>query len=53
MNYEELETAFRTWWAQSFPSAPANIRTVETHAAFAAYVLDMVKTLEEYTNDPL
>ena len=53
MNRDEIEAAFRVWWKESFPLVPPNPRTVETHTAFAVYVLDMVKTLKEYTNDPL
>lgn len=53
MNRDEIEAAFLVWWKDSFPLAPPNPRTVETHAAFAAYVLDMVNTLNEYTNDSL
>jgi hypothetical protein len=53
LNREELEAAFRVWWQQSYPTAPPNSRTVETHAAFAAYVLDMNNTLTDYVHDSL
>lgn len=51
MNHEQIQEAFRSWWKDSFPMAPPNSRTVETHTAFALYVLEMVTTLNEYTND--
>lgn len=51
MTHQQIEEAFRDWWKQSFPMAPPNSRTVETHAAFALYVLELVDTMKEYTGD--
>jgi hypothetical protein len=53
MNHDEIEQTFRVWWKESFPMAPPNSRTVETHTAFALFVLEMVTTLREYTDDSL
>lgn len=39
------EQLFREWWSDSYPSAPPNSRTVETHVAFAEYV-DQRRTQE-------
>lgn len=51
MSPAELEETFRDWWKESFPLAPPNSRTVDTHVAFAAYVLELKDTLAEYGLD--
>jgi hypothetical protein len=48
---EELKETFTDWWKDSFPNVPPNSRTVETHVAFAAYVLELKETLAEYGLD--
>ena len=39
MTPEKLTELFRSWWKDSFPTITPNSRTVDTHVAFAAYVL--------------
>lgn len=51
MHSDELESTFRDWWKESFPNVPPNSRTVDTHVAFAAYVLELKETLAEYGID--
>ena len=51
MSPEELAETFRDWWSESFPSAPPNPRTVDSHVAFAAYVLELKDTIAEYGLD--
>lgn len=51
MTLDELEETFRDWWNESFPLAPPNPRTVDSHVAFAAFVLELKETLEEYGID--
>jgi hypothetical protein len=53
MTQEEIQAAFKAWWSESFPMAPPNSRTVETHTAFAHFVLQLAATLVEYTDDSL
>jgi hypothetical protein len=45
----ELETAFREWWAESYPNIPPNSRTVDSHVAFAQHVLQLAEVMEEYS----
>lgn len=49
MTPQQIEETFRDWWADSFPTAPPNSRTVESHAAFGAYLLELADTLREYS----
>jgi hypothetical protein len=51
MNKQELEALFLSWWKESFPSVPPNSRTVETHAAFADYVLKFQEVSNEYVEE--
>jgi hypothetical protein len=51
MTEDQIQIAFLDWWRQSYPTAPPNSRTIQTHAAFAAYILQMNTTLHEYTNE--
>ena len=45
---EQLKAAFLDWWKESFPMAPPNSRTVETHVAFASHVLSLAELFKEY-----
>jgi hypothetical protein len=47
---EQIEHVFREWWSESFPMAPPNSRTIQTHTAFAEYTLQMASTLQEYND---
>lgn len=42
----DLETVFRTWWAESFPSAPPGPHAVRSHVAFAQHLLAQQDTAE-------
>jgi hypothetical protein len=48
MTNEQLTAAFKDWWGESFPMACPSPKTVETHVAFAAHVLELVSVLAEY-----
>jgi hypothetical protein len=45
---EQLKAAFLDWWKDSFPMAPPNSRTVESHVAFASHVLSLAELFQEY-----
>lgn len=36
---EEVEARFRSWWAESYPLAPAGGHAVRSHVAFALHLL--------------
>ena len=44
----QLEMAFKEWWADSFPLANPSAKTIETHVAFAAHVLELEGLMSEY-----
>jgi hypothetical protein len=48
MTEEQLQAAFKEWWADSFPMANPSAKTVETHVAFALYVLELDEVMSEY-----
>jgi hypothetical protein len=48
MTDEQLKVVFLDWWKESFPLAPPNSRTVETHVAFASHVLALAQLFQEY-----
>jgi hypothetical protein len=48
MTEEQLQAAFKEWWADSFPMANPSAKTVETHVAFAAYVVELADVMNEY-----
>jgi hypothetical protein len=48
MTSEELTELFCAWWNESFPLVPPNKQAVNTHVAFADYVLALNECLNEY-----
>lgn len=36
---EEVEARFRSWWAESYPNAPAGGHAVRSHVAFALHLM--------------
>ena len=38
MTPEQIEAAFRAWWQESYPHAPASPRTVELVVAFVLHL---------------
>jgi hypothetical protein len=48
MTEEQLQAAFKEWWADSFPLANPSAKTVETHVAFALHALELDEVMSEY-----
>lgn len=41
-----IEKLFNRYWAESFPTAPANKQSAASHIAFAQYVLIQVESIQ-------
>lgn len=46
MNQASLEAAFKEWWGASY-GRPPGTHAVMTHAAFAAYVLELMELMQD------
>jgi hypothetical protein len=46
MNLETLQIAFKEWWEASYGRHPGT-HAVMTHAAFAAYILELMELMQD------